>query len=109
MAMRPPGGPPPQMLQGAQQMNRGPPSGGARPPGNPQIASEKEPEVHDSKGDENYVSANAKELEWETHTKFKPQEIPINSRTFSHELRPDYSKFAPRCDMTETVLFVSSQ
>jgi hypothetical protein len=33
----------------------------------------------------------------------------MNSRSFSHVLRPNYEKFAPRCDMTETVFFNSSQ
>jgi len=36
------------------------------------------------------------------------QDIPENTRSYSHELREGWSKFSDRIDFTQTVLFVSS-
>ena len=66
-------------------------------------------EIEDPKQAEGQASSGVKDLDWETHVKFTPQDIPKNSRYYSHVLRPNYEKFAPRCDMTETLFFSSSQ
>jgi hypothetical protein len=73
------------------------------------MAADFENDIDDSKEVESQPSSEVKGLDFETHVKFTPQHIPTNSRSFSHVLRPNYEKFAPRCDMTETVFFNSSQ